>query len=254
MTLLSLEGVSVTLEKKTILSGISFTLEEGGFYMIAGPNGAGKTTIVQAIAGSVPYDGKILYRARDVRTFRPDALARHIGILAQTNPSGFAFTVSEVVRLGRYAYGKGLFHTANRTEDAEAVRLALELTGMEGLQHRKVNTLSGGEVQRMFLAQLFAQNPEVMVLDEPANHLDPVFQQQVFSLVDAWRRETGRAVLSVVHDLSIAKAYGTDALLLNNGQIVAKGRTADVFTPENLQKTYDMDVAGWMRRMLSQWT
>ena len=235
MTLLSLEGVSVTHEKKTILSGISFTLEEGGFYMIAGPNGAGKTTIVRAIAGSVPYDGKILYRARDVRTFRPDALARHIGILAQTNPSGFAFT-------------------ADRTEDAEAVRLALELTGMEGLQHRKVNTLSGGEVQRMFLAQLFAQNPEVMVLDEPANHLDPVFQQQVFSLVDAWRRETGRAVLSVVHDLSIAKAYGTDALLLNNGQIVAKGRTADVFTPENLQKTYDMDVAGWMRRMLSQWT
>lgn len=253
MTLLSLEDVSVTIGKKNILSGISFTLEEGAFFMIAGPNGAGKTTIVRAIAGSVPYAGRILYRDGDIRLFRPDERARHIGILAQMNPSGFAFTVREVVTLGRYAYGKGPFHATDRAADAEAVDRALQITGMDALADRAVHTLSGGEVQRMFLAQLFAQDPDVMVLDEPANHLDPVYQKQTFALVDAWRRETGRAVLSVVHDLSIAKAYGTDALLLHRGETVARGRAKDVFTAGNLQKTYDMDVAGWMRELLSQW-
>ena len=114
-------------------------------------------------------------------------------------------------------------------------------------------TLSGGEMQRVFLAQVFAQNPQVLILDEPANHLDLKYQQHIFSLIQEWLKQPGRAVLSVVHDLSLARRYGTHAILLDHGKTVSQGTISDVMTPENLKQVYGMDVYAWMRDMLSQW-
>ena len=107
--------------------------------------------------------------------------------------------------------------------------------------------------QRTFLAQVLAQDPELLILDEPTNHLDLVFQKQTFALIKNWIEETGRSVISVVHDLSLAKAYGTHALLMHRGRLVASGEIPDVLTRENLTSVYDMDVHDWMRKMLSQW-
>lgn len=114
-------------------------------------------------------------------------------------------------------------------------------------------TLSGGELQRTFLAQVFAQNPKILILDEPANHLDLKYQQHIFSLIAEWLKTPGRAVLSVVHDLSLARKYGTHAVLMNQGKCIAQGEADGVFTPENLQAVYGMDVYGFMRDMLGQW-
>jgi iron complex transport system ATP-binding protein len=114
-------------------------------------------------------------------------------------------------------------------------------------------TLSGGEMQRAFLAQVFAQDPKVLILDEPANHLDLKYQQHIFSLIRQWLREPGRAVMSVVHDLSLARRYGTHAVLLDRGKCVSQGLISEVMTPENLRQVYGMDVYAWMREMLSQW-
>ena len=130
---------------------------------------------------------------------------------------------------------------------------ALALTGLTGLRKSNVLTLSGGELQRTFLAQVFAQDPEILILDEPANHLDLVYQKHIFSLIHEWLKTPERAVLSVVHDLSLAKKYGTHAVLMNYGRCVSQGRIDDVLTPENLQAVYDMDVYSWMREMLGQW-
>ena len=124
---------------------------------------------------------------------------------------------------------------------------------MTSFASQSVLTLSGGELQRTFLAQLFAQNPRVLILDEPTNHLDLVYQKQVFELIAHWLKTPGRAVISVVHDLSLAKAYGTRALLLNHGKTVQQGTLEEVFTPAHLNAAYDMDVSKWMRSMLSQW-
>ena len=115
-------------------------------------------------------------------------------------------------------------------------------------------TLSGGELQRTFLAQLLAQDPQLLILDEPTNHLDLVYQKQVFTLLTDWlRADRGRAILSVVHDLSLARAYGTDALLLDAGRVRAAGRVDEVFAAAHLDAAYRMDVSAWMRRMLGQW-
>ncbi|MBQ8815522.1 MAG: ABC transporter ATP-binding protein [Lachnospiraceae bacterium] len=253
MTLLDINGLSVRYGDKTIVDRVSFTVDEGQWLMIIGPNGAGKSTIVNAISQGADYTGTIRYLGQDVKKYKPVDLAKQIGILAQNHHVGYSFTVAEVVRLGRYSHAPGIF--AKKSNDEERlVEEALEITGLTPIVNQSVLTLSGGELQRTFLAQLFAQNPKVLILDEPTNHLDLVYQKQVFALVNEWLKGEGRAVISVVHDLSLAKAYGTSALLLNRGKTVSFGDMDSVFSQGNLESAYSMDVYAWMREMLSQWT
>ena len=130
---------------------------------------------------------------------------------------------------------------------------ALEVTGMKEQRDQSVLTLSGGELQRTFLAQVFAQEPRILLLDEPTNHLDLIYQKQIFALIRDWLKSPGRAVISVVHDLSMAKAYGTHAVLLDRGRTVAAGKVEDVFRPEHLDPVYGMNVSEWMKELLSVW-
>lgn len=253
MTLLDVKNLTVRYDALTILDDVNFSLDEGQWLMIVGPNGAGKSTIVNAVSQGVPYTGEIRYLDRDVKRYRSYELARNIGILSQSHFVGYAFTVGSVVRLGRYAHAPGVF-SGNREEDERKVEQALEQTGMTKFVDQSVLTLSGGELQRTFLAQLFAQDPRVLILDEPTNHLDLVYQKQTFELIQFWLKTPGRAVVSVVHDLSLAMAFGTHALLLDKGKTIQYGATEEVFTPKHLDKAYEMDVSGWMRTMLGQWT
>lgn len=250
--MLEVRNLSVSFGKTDIVKDISFSLEEQQWLMIVGPNGAGKSTIINAISQGVAYKGTVLLDGEDVSKCRVSELAKKMGVLTQHHNVGYSFTVEEVVRLGRYAYSGGLFGNGGK-DDEQMVNEALELTGLSELRGQSVLTLSGGELQRTFLAQLFAQDPRLLVLDEPTNHLDLIYQRQVFDLVSEWMKKPGRAVISVVHDLSLARAYGTRAILMDGGRILADGSIGEVFKRDNLEKAYDMDVYGWMSRMLSQW-
>ena len=245
------ENVTVRYGAYTAVDGLSFTLEEGQWLMLVGPNGAGKSTLLEAIARGVPYTGKIELEGRELRAWRPAQLARALGVLSQRNSVSYAYTVEEVVRLGRYAHSRGLFG-GDEDGDAQVTR-ALEQTGLADKRGASVLELSGGEVQRVFLAQVLAQGPRLLLLDEPANHLDLSCQQQIFGLIREWLRQPGRAVLSVVHDLSLARAYGTHAVLMHQGRCAARGPVDEVMTPEQLRAVYGMDVYAWMRRMLACW-
>lgn len=246
------EHISVSYGRHTVVDDLSFHLREGDWLMLAGPNGAGKSTLIEAIAQGVPCSGRFLWQGQDLRAMKPAQLARNIGILSQKNRVGYAYTVEEVIRLGRYAHRKGFL--SGRDESGEAaVDRALNQTGLTELRHASMLTLSGGETQRVFLAQVFAQDPRVLILDEPANHLDLKYQQQIFNLIQAWLEEPGRAVLSVVHDLSLARRYGTRALLMDHGRCPAQGAIGEVMTPELLRQVYGMDVYAWMREMYAPW-
>ena len=246
------EHITVRYGSFTVVNDLSFHLKEGQWLMLAGPNGAGKSTLIEAIAQGVPYTGSIQWHGRDLRTVKAGQLARGIGVLSQKNTVGYAYTVEDVVGLGRYAYKEGLF--SGRDDNGKAaVEKALEITGLTALRHASMLTLSGGETQRVFLAQVFAQNPQVLILDEPVNHLDLKYQQHVFSLIREWLKEPDRAVFSVVHDLSLARKYGTHMILMDHGRCISQGLIDHVMTPDNLQQVYGMDVYAWMRNMLSQW-
>lgn len=250
--ILEAENLSVRYGEKTALQQISFTVCEGEWWSIAGPNGAGKSTLAGALGRSVSYEGSATLQERDIRSFSSAEYARKVGILSQHHTPVYGFTVEEVVSLGRYARCTGFLRHED-PDSAGKVEEALEQTGLAAMRKRNMLTLSGGEQQRVFLAQVFAQDPDLLILDEPANHLDLPFQQELFDLIGAWLQSPGRAVITVMHDLNLARRYGTHALLLDRGKCVSKGLISEVMTPENLQKVYGMDVYAWMREMLSQW-
>ncbi|MCF0229279.1 MAG: ABC transporter ATP-binding protein [Parasporobacterium sp.] len=250
--MLDVIDLTVRYGSRTVVDRVSFTVSEGQWLMIAGPNGAGKSTILNAITQGAPYTGSILLQGTDIKKVNPRKRAAEVGVLTQNHFVGYDFTVEEVVELGRYSRKTGMF-SGKTDEDRNCVEEALKLTGMDELRKQSVLTLSGGELQRTFLAQAFAQNPRILLLDEPTNHLDLLYQKQVFALISQWLKSPGRAVVSVVHDLSLVKAFGSDAVLMDRGRVIAAGKAEDTIVPANVNPVYRMDVGEWMQKMLSQW-
>ena len=251
---MTLEGrdIRVTYGSLNVLDGVSLKVEDGMWLMLCGPNGAGKSTLVGALSQTVPYTGEVILDGKDAKKWSSRDFARRVGVLSQKNGVSYAFSVEEVVGLGRYAHRKGLL-SRQRADDAEKIEQALAITGLSDLRRHSVLTLSGGELQRTFLAQALCQEPDILLLDEPANHLDLSYQEKLFSLIGDWLRSPGRAVVSVVHDLSLARRFGTHALLLDHGRAVESGEIDKVLTRERLSQVYGMDVYAWMRSLLSQW-
>jgi len=250
--MLRAENVTVRFGNRTAVESASFSVAPGQWWMLVGPNGAGKTTLVNALARAVPYSGGIYWEEREIKSFKSSDYAKKVGILSQINGIEYGFSVEEVAALGRYAHQSGFLRRGD-AEGEQRVRAALEMTGLWQMRGRCLGTLSGGETQRVFLAQVFSQDPQLLILDEPANHLDLPYQQQMFSLIGKWLAQPGRAVIAVVHDLALARRYGTHALLLKEGKTVAAGDARRVLTREHLLSAYGMDVHAWMREMLSLW-
>ena len=250
--MLRAEHVSVGLGGKRIVEDVSFTVREGEWLMLVGPNGAGKSTLLGAVSRALPFTGEVELCGRPLRSLSGSELARRMGVLCQHATSTYAFTVEEVVSMGRYAHQRGLLGRSD-PEGAARVEEALAAVGLTEKRHQSVLTLSGGERQRAFLGQVLCQQPAVLLLDEPANHLDLVYQKQLFELVDAWRRKPGRAVVSVVHDLSLARRWGTHALLLHQGRSEGFGTVREVLTRDAMTRVWQMDVAGWMLETLEGW-
>ncbi len=250
--MLTLKGVTWRQGPVTILEDIHLSVQSGEWWMLVGPNGAGKTSLISAVAQGLPYVGSICWEGRDMKAFSAKEQAKRVGVLSQTQRIQDAFTVEEVVRLGRYAYRGGPLSGGDPLEEKK-IKEALELTGLSDRAGQSVLTLSGGELQRVALARVLAQDPAMLLLDEPGNHLDLAYQQQLVETVRGWLRTPGRAVLSVMHDLSVARAFGSHALLLKAGRAVAQGACRAVLTRENLARAYGTDVLGWMEAVAKAW-
>ena len=251
MIKLSINNLGVSYGTLEVLKGVSFDAVSSQWVMLIGPNGAGKSTIVNAIARGVDYAGDIYLDDRDIKAFKSNEYAQRVGVLEQNHYVSYDFTVREVVGLGRYAYSKGVI--SGKDDGERFIDDALEKTDMKSMEKKSVLALSGGELQRVFLAQILAQDPDIMILDEPTNHLDLLYQRDIFAILSEWLKEKDHMIISVVHDLNLARKYGTHAVLLNNGVIVSYGEIQDVVTRDNLKIVYSMDVYDWQRQLLEQW-
>ncbi|MBR2288675.1 MAG: ABC transporter ATP-binding protein [Clostridia bacterium] len=249
--LLEASHVCVSLGGKRIVEDISFSLMEGEWLMLIGPNGAGKSTLLSALSGTLPCEGEIRLTDLPLATMKSTERAKRMGLLLQKNSGDFDFTVEEVVRLGRYASRRSPF--ASPDAGTQRVEEALTLTGMQEMRHKRIRTLSGGEVQRAFLAQVLAQDPSVLLLDEPGNHLDYIYQKQLFTLIDRWRRQPGRAVLCVVHDVAIARRFADRILLMDHGKASALGTPEEVLQADRLRDVYSMDIHAWLHDLYAPW-
>lgn len=218
-----------------MLDRISFSVERGEVVTIVGPNGAGKTTLLRAIAGVRPFDGTIRLDGESLHTLSPRRRARTLAYLPQETESPFAPTVRELVRLGRYAH-RGAWRALDR-DDLAAIDAALERTGLAALADRTIDTLSGGERRRAFLARALAQSAPLLVLDEPTTALD--IGHATF-LID-WIRDLaahGRTVLMSLHDVAHAARSAERVILLDRGSLVADGPPLDVLTSELARRAF----------------
>jgi iron complex transport system ATP-binding protein len=234
--MLRCENVVVDLDGARIVDGVSLTAAPGDWLTIVGPNGAGKTTLLRAIAGLTHARGSIEVDGVALERLHARARAQRIAFVPQTPVIPPGITVSDYVLLGRTPHISYL--GTETVADLHAAAEAIELLDLARFTARPLESLSGGELQRVLLARAIAQQAPVVLLDEPNTALDIGHQQDVLDVVDTLRRERALTVLSTMHDLTLAGLYAQRLLLLANGRIVADGDPATVLTEANLERHY----------------
>ncbi|MFP7296525.1 adenosylcobinamide amidohydrolase [Neobacillus niacini] len=240
--MLSVQNVSGGYSQEAVLKDISFEVQSGELFGILGPNGSGKTTLLKMISGIVPIGkGDIFIKGKRLQEFNSKQLAQIIAVLSQHSSQSFSYTVKETVSLGRYAHQTGWFQTWGE-KDERILQRVMEQTGITSLQAKSIQELSGGEKQRVFLAQALAQEPEILLLDEPTNHLDLSYQKELLDLLKYWAKETGLTVLSIFHDLNLAGLYCDRLLLLENGRININHIPNEVLREEKIREVYHTEV------------
>jgi iron complex transport system ATP-binding protein len=223
------------------LDGVDLELRDGELVAVVGPNGGGKTTLLRALLGTVPLaSGEALVQGRPVAGLPRSALAQVIGALPQREEPAFALRVEEFVLMGRYAH-LGPF-APPRAEDHARVREALTRADAWELRTRSIDTLSGGEWQRVRVARALAQAPRALVFDEPTAALDVRHAMELLELTRTLVGE-GIGALVVTHELNLAARFADRILLLAGGKVVAAGRPADVLTDAILRRVFDWPVA-----------
>lgn len=232
--------VSVTLGRARVLAGLDISVAAGEWLAIIGPNGAGKSTLLRALTGLVDYAGDVLVDGVPARARGKRELARRIALVPQQPHIPVELTVAEYVLLGRTPH-IGYFSSEGRA-DRLAAEQAIARLGLRAFTARTLGSLSGGELQRVVLARAIAQDAPVLLLDEPTSALDLGRQQLALELVDRLRKESGLAVLSAMHDLSLAAQYADRLMLLDGGRIVAQGTAEHVLSEDLISTHYGADV------------
>ena len=231
---LSCRGLTLAVADRTLVSGLDFDVDDGECWAIVGPNGAGKTTLLSTLAGLLATGtGSIAYAGTPLTALPPRERARRRGFLPQDSVDFFPASVLETALTGRHPHlARWQWETA---DDVEHARVGLAALGLAGLETRDVRTLSGGERRRVALAALLAQDPGLLLLDEPSSHLDLGTQITALDTLTTWARTGGRAIVMVLHDLHLALRYADHAIAMGQGRAIAGAArevlTADVLSP-----------------------
>jgi iron complex transport system ATP-binding protein len=239
--ILEVSGISCAYDGTDVLSDVTVRLQPGDFTAVAGPNGSGKSTLIRALSRVLrPRLGSALLEGQDLYALPARQSAQAIAVLPQDSTLEFEFSCEEVVMMGRAPH-LGRFETESE-RDRTVVRESMERTSCWELRSRPIVELSGGERQRVLLARAFAQEPKILLLDEPTAHLDLSFQVQILRLVRALRDEKKTAVLASLHDLNLAAAYADRIVLLSKGKIAAAGTPKEVLVEQVLRPVFGPEV------------
>jgi len=234
---IDLREVSVDLSGKEILHRISGEFRRGKWIALIGPNGSGKTTLLRTIGGLIPFTGRILVAGTEVQSWSPRALARQLAFVRQSHPLSFDFSVRDLVLLGRSPHKS--FLSTYDTNDFARVEAALQLVDLEGFEERSYDSLSGGEQQRVFLAQALVQQAGILLLDEPTTYLDVhhrfEFMEHIRQLVGQ-----GMTVIGAIHDLELAARYADEVFVLDRGKKIVDGSPGEVLTADVIERVFRM--------------
>ncbi|MBT30927.1 MAG: heme ABC transporter ATP-binding protein [Thalassobius sp.] len=238
----TIDNISKSIGRKTILRNCSLQIEPGKFTAVVGPNGAGKTTLLKILSGETKkFAGEVKLNGKNISNFKNHELSKLRAILPQHTVVNFPFTIEQVIEIGRYA-----FKDSSAAKE-EVIDKAIALTGLEKYKGRHYQTLSGGEKQRVQMARVIAQllhnspDPKYLLLDEPTSSLDLAQQHALLALA---KKQCNRhiGVLAILHDLNLAIQYADDILFLKEGQTVAYGACNEVATTDVIEETFSHPV------------
>jgi len=235
--IVEIDALAFGYKGSRILKDISLCLKKGEILGLIGPNGSGKSTLLKLISGILsPWEGEVSLKGKLLAAYGRREIARIMASVSQDIEKDFPFTVREIVAMGRAPY-TGRFSVESR-RDTGIIEEAMELTDIRPYAERYPNQLSGGERQRMIIARALAQEPEVLLMDEPTSHLDLNHQMEINSLILRMKEEKGLAVIYVTHDLNSAAGCCDRVIMLDSGSAHAEGDVSDVITVNNIEAVY----------------
>jgi ABC-type cobalamin/Fe3+-siderophores transport system ATPase subunit len=233
------EAVELGYDKRTIIPELSVAIPDGSFTVIVGPNACGKSTLLRALARMLkPRAGTVMLDGEAIGSRPSKEVARQLGLLPQSPIAPEGISVADLVARGRYPHQKMLRQWSR--EDERAVAAAMEATNVAALSERIVDELSGGQRQRVWLAMALAQETPILLLDEPTTYLDIAHQVEVLDLCAELRRERGRTLVAVLHDLNHACRYATHLVAMREGAIVAEGDPAEIVDAELVEAVFGL--------------
>jgi iron complex transport system ATP-binding protein len=249
--MLEIKNLSSGYDDKEIIKDINFSVKKGETLCIVGPNGCGKSTLLKSIANIIDYKGSIKIDKVEVSKLNRKELAKKISIMNQISEIYFPYSVKDTVSLGRYCYSKGVFSSLSK-EDIKKIDESIKMVGLLDYKDNLIDELSGGQLQRVFLARTFAQDSDIILLDEPTNHLDLKHQIEILKYVTKWAKENKKIVIGVIHDLNLVQNFADKVLILNEGKIVEYGNK-DILLSDRLKEVYDLDIKKFMVDTLKKW-
>lgn len=239
--IISVKNLSFSYSKREVLHDLSFNIEGGDFISILGPNGSGKSTLVNLISKVLKdYRGVIEIEGKDIKKLSSYDVAKIVAVVPQYINPGFDFTVFEMIMMGRFPY-ISRFGTEKK-EDFNVVRDIMKRTETSSFAGRRYSELSGGEKQRVIIAQALAQSSSILLLDEPTSHLDINFQIEFMNLFLTLNKQENKTVVGIFHDINLAIQNSRKIMLLNEGRIYNFGSTEEIINRENISRVFGSDI------------
>ncbi len=241
LSTLTVDNLTFSYDSSPILKDVSLTMSSGELTAILGPNGSGKTTLLKCLCALLkPKIGCVYVNGWDVSKLKPRDLARFVGYVPQIHAPSFPYRVIDIVVSGRTPHLKPFSVPSNR--DYEIAYQALELVGCRELVERPYTELSGGELRLILIARALAQQPKILLLDEPTSHLDFKNKAVVLHVVRDLAKREDLCVLTTEHDPNLALMFSDKVVLLKRGRVIASGRPREVINEKTMKELYDIDV------------
>ena len=254
-------GYGTSRTRTDVLKDPSVGISEGHIVCILGENGSGKSTLLRVLAGTLPYRGSIRLGEDELSRMNRKQISNQIAFMTQFSTVYFSYSVWETVMLGRYLKMNRFLGTPSKT-DRQRVAECLEETGLMELKNAALGELSGGQLQRVFLARTFAQDTPYLLLDEPTNHLDLKYQSQLARYLQNWAGAERQyadgsihrsTLIGVFHDINLAMQIADELIVMKDGRILAWGSKSQILQTDALQQAYGMDVSAYMKKQLAIW-